>query len=147
MLPSKADVVVIGGGVIGASVAYHLSKQRLSVLLLEQNGLVSGTSGACDGLVYLQSKRPGAHLKLALESRKRFDSLQHELGRDIEFRAHGGMIVVETQEEFEAMRLFVEDQMASGLEVTLLDGNRQEKWSRPCQKPFWGPPTARWTAR
>jgi len=124
LLPSKADVVVIGGGVIGSSVAYHLSKRKMSVVLLEKKGLVSGTSGACDGLVYLQSKRPGAHLKLALESRKRFDSLQHELGRDIEFRSHGGVIVIETQEELEAMRLFVEEQKQTGLEVSLLDGRQ-----------------------
>jgi len=113
--------VVIGGGVIGSSVAYHLSKRRVGVLLVEKKGLVSGTSGACDGLVYLQSKRPGAHLKLAMESRKRFDSLQEELGMDIEFRSHGGMVVVEKQEELEAMRLFVEDQKETGLEVMLLD--------------------------
>lgn len=124
LLPSKADVVVIGGGVIGASVAYHLSKKRVDVALLERNGLVSRTSGACDGLVYLQSKRPGAHLRLAMESRKRFDSLQEELGIDIEFRSRGGMIVVEKQEELEAMRLFVEDQKETGLEVTLLDGKQ-----------------------
>ena len=124
LLPSKADVVVIGGGVIGSSVAYHLSKRKVSVVLLEKNGLVSGTSGACGGLVYLQSKRPGTHLKLAMESRKQFDSLQHELGQDIDFRSHGGMIVGETPEELEAMRLFVQDQKASGLEVTLLDGKQ-----------------------
>jgi glycine/D-amino acid oxidase-like deaminating enzyme len=121
LLPSKADVVVIGGGVIGSSVAYHLSKRRVEVLLVEKNGLVSGTSGACDGLVYLQSKRPGAHLKLAMESKKRLDSLQEDLDIDIEYRSRGGMVVVETQEELEAMRLFVEEQKETGLEVTLLD--------------------------
>jgi sarcosine oxidase subunit beta len=124
VFPSKTDVVVIGGGVIGSSVAYHLSKQKMSVLLLEQNGLVSGTSGACDGLIYLQSKKPGPHLKLAMESRKRFDSLQDELGQDIEFRSHGGMIVAETQEELQAMRLFVEEQKETGLDVALLDAKQ-----------------------
>jgi sarcosine oxidase subunit beta len=76
-LPSKADVVVIEGGGIGSSVADHLSKRKVSVVLLKKNGLVSGTSGARDGLIYLQSKKPGAYLKLAMESRKQFDSLQH----------------------------------------------------------------------
>ncbi len=114
-------MVVIGGGVIGSSIAYHLSKRRVEVLLVERNGLVSGTSGACDGLVYLQSKRPGAHLKLAMESKKRLDSLQDELDIDIEYRSRGGMVVVETQEELEAMRLFIEEQKKTGLEVTLLD--------------------------
>jgi glycine/D-amino acid oxidase-like deaminating enzyme len=120
LLPSSADVVIIGGGVIGSSIAYHLSKRKIEVLVLEKKGLVSGTSSACDGLVYLQSKRPGPHLKLAMESRKRFDSLQEELGADIEFRSRGGMVVVETREELEAMRLFVEEQKETGLEVALL---------------------------
>ena len=130
MLPSKADVVIIGGGVIGSSVAYHLSKRKMQVLVLEKKGLVSGTSSACDGLIYLQSKKPGPHLKLAMESRKRFDSLQEELGTDIEFRSRGGMIVVETQEELEAMRLFLEEQQETGLEVTLL-GTKEARELEP----------------
>jgi glycine/D-amino acid oxidase-like deaminating enzyme len=130
LLPSKADVVIIGGGVIGSSVAYHLSKRKMLVLVLEKKGLVSGTSSACDGLIYLQSKKPGPHLKLAMESRKRFDSLEEELGTDIEFRSRGGMIVVETQEELEAMRLFLEEQKETGLEVTLL-GTREARELEP----------------
>jgi sarcosine oxidase subunit beta len=138
LLPSKSDVVIIGGGVIGSSVAYHLAVRKLSVVLLEKGGLVSGTSGACDGLVYLQSKRPGPHLKLAMESRKRFDSLQNELGRDIEFRALGGMIIIETQEELEAMRLFVEEQKQTGLDVTLLDGKQARELEPSLSKGILG---------
>lgn len=130
MLPSRADVVIIGGGVIGSSIAYHLSKRKMEVLVLEKKGLVSGTSSACDGLVYLQSKKPGSHLKLAMESRKRFDSLQEELGTDIEFRSLGGMVIVESQEELEAMRLFVKEQRETGLDVTLL-GTREARELEP----------------
>src|SRR4051794_41873269 len=51
-LPSRAEVVVVGGGVIGASVAYHLTKLGLTdVLLLEQGRLSGGTTWHAAGLV------------------------------------------------------------------------------------------------
>ena len=43
-LPSSADVVVVGGGSLGASVLYHLRKRGLAAILLEKNQLTSGTT-------------------------------------------------------------------------------------------------------
>jgi glycine/D-amino acid oxidase-like deaminating enzyme len=121
MLPKGADVVIIGGGVIGASIAYHLSRKKVAVVLLEKGDMASGTSGACGGHIFLQSKRPGPHLALALESKKRFDLLIQELDFHTEYRVHGGMIVIESDDELETMGHFVEDQKRIGLDVTLLD--------------------------
>jgi len=75
MLPKGADVVIIGGGVIGASVAYHISRKKAAVVLLEKSDMASGTSGACGGHIFLQSKKPGPHLTLAMESKKRFEDV------------------------------------------------------------------------
>jgi glycine/D-amino acid oxidase-like deaminating enzyme len=123
-LPGRADVTVIGGGVIGSSVAYHLSTKKVSVVLLEKGDFASGTSSACDGLIFLQSKKPGPHLELAMASRARFDSLSDELNSHIELRCEGGMITIGTDSELHAMEHFVEEQRKLGLEVSLLDGRQ-----------------------
>ncbi len=125
------DVIVIGAGVIGSSIAYHLARHKVKVLLLEKGEIASGTSSACDGMVFLQSKRPGIHLQLAMESRNRFAQLHHELPVSIEYHACGGLVVVETQDEWLAMHDFVEEQQKIGLDVSLLDGSQLRK-IEPC---------------
>jgi glycine/D-amino acid oxidase-like deaminating enzyme len=121
LLPASADVVVIGGGVIGASIAYHLAKRKVGIVLLEMGDAASGSSGACGGTIFLQTKSPGTHLKLALESSKRFVHLEQELGSGFEYQRHGGMIVIEREEELRTMEQFVEKQNSIGLDVSLLD--------------------------
>ncbi|MDI9390632.1 MAG: FAD-binding oxidoreductase [Synergistota bacterium] len=53
------DAIVIGAGIIGLSCAYYLTKAGKRVLVLERGQVGSGTSGACDEMVLLQSKTPG----------------------------------------------------------------------------------------
>jgi glycine/D-amino acid oxidase-like deaminating enzyme len=124
---NKSDAVVIGAGVIGSSIAYHLARRKLSVTLLERGDIASGSSGACDGLVFLQSKKPGIHLQLAMESRGRFEHLSRRLPVPIEFNPTGGMVVIETEAELAAMEQFVEAQREIGLDVSLLDGDAARK--------------------
>jgi len=94
-----AEVVVVGGGVIGTAIAYYLSRRGVPVLLIEREGLASGTSGACDGFAFLQTKRPGVHLRLARESLRLYGELAEVLPRSIEFRRHGGLVLLENERE------------------------------------------------
>lgn len=123
----KSDVVVIGAGVVGSSIAYHLACLKLRVTLLERGDIASGSSGACDGMVFLQSKKPGIHLELAMESRRRFPELARQLPVPIEYRPTGGMVVIENEAEMAAMEPFVSAQRKNGLDVTLLSGRRARR--------------------
>ena len=114
-------MIIIGGGIIGSAIAFHLAKQRADVTLIEAGDLASGSSGACDGLVFMQSKKPGIHLRLAMESLKKFDTLQKELPVDIEFKQAGGLVIIESQDDYRAMERYVQEQQSLGLAVHLLD--------------------------
>ena len=56
MLPRKSDVVVIGGGLIGISITYYLSKLGAKVILLEKEGIVSGSSSVMKVVYFYRQK-------------------------------------------------------------------------------------------
>jgi len=117
-------IVIIGGGVIGTAIAWYLAQKDARVTLIEANDLASGSSGACDGLVFMQSKKPGIHLGLAMESLKRFKVLKNQLPVDIEFRQTGGRVIIQTPAQYPAMEKFVKEQQKIGLEVCLMDAKQ-----------------------
>ena len=134
MRHTTADVLIIGGGVIGTSIAYYLSCREIRVILLDKGELAGGTSGACDGLIFLQSKKPGLHLRLALTSQQLYAELAEALPRGIAYRNTGGLVVMENESDIESMQAHVQQQQVNGLDVRLLD--RQQLLDiEPCLSP------------
>jgi sarcosine oxidase subunit beta len=120
-LKTTADVVVIGGGVIGTAVAYFLSKCRMDVTLIERGGIACGTSGRCEGNVLVQDKLPGFDCQLARLSQELFPLIAEEIGHDIEWTRKGSLLVIESQEELDAAAVFCRQMAAEGLPVRMLD--------------------------
>ena len=116
----RADVAIIGGGVTGASIAYRLAKAGKKVVLCESRDFAAGATGSCDQCVFLQSKNPGIHLKLALDSSQIFQNLAEELDHPIDYFRHGGMITIENEMEMKVMSDFVEKQKKLGLDVRII---------------------------
>ncbi|MBC7247888.1 MAG: FAD-binding oxidoreductase [Actinobacteria bacterium] len=116
----SSEVVIIGGGVIGAATAYFLCKEGAEVMVVEAEDLASGASGACDGFVSLQTKMPGSHLKLALESAQLFPSLAEDLEVDIEYNPCGGIMLATSQEQMKELRARAKALKSAGLEVEML---------------------------
>ncbi|MBM4425513.1 MAG: FAD-dependent oxidoreductase [Chloroflexi bacterium] len=116
MTNHRADVVIIGGGIVGCAAAYYLARRGVSVLLLEKNGIGSGASGRSGGGVR-QSARVSAELPLANETVALFPTLSDELGVDIEYVQRGNLRLVETVDHIRPMQVDVTRQQAQGLDV------------------------------
>jgi glycine cleavage system aminomethyltransferase T/glycine/D-amino acid oxidase-like deaminating enzyme len=97
-LPDRARVVIIGGGVIGTSVAYHLAKEGWTdVLLLEQGTLSCGTTWHAAGLVGpLRASESGT--RLVQYSAELYASLEAETGQATGYRNVGGVILARTED-------------------------------------------------
>jgi len=95
----KADIVIIGGGVVGCSIAYNLAKLGAkNIILLEKNTLASGATGRC-GAGIRQQFGTKMNCILARESIKIFENLSQELEYDIELNQGGYLILAYTEKE------------------------------------------------
>ena len=97
-LPDRAQVVIVGGGIVGASVAYHLTRLGITdVVLLEQGQLSSGTTWHAAGLVgQLRATESGT--RLVQYSAALYQSLEAETGLSTGYKECGGVTVARTPE-------------------------------------------------
>ena len=88
---SETQVVVVGAGVIGCSVAYHLARRGASVSVVDANGIGTGTSSATLGLVWVQRKEPAEYMELNLLSSELHAELAKTFDEDVELEQSGGL--------------------------------------------------------
>jgi 4-methylaminobutanoate oxidase (formaldehyde-forming) len=89
-LPDRAQIVIIGGGVIGSSVAYHLVKLgRTDVVLLERNKLTSGTTWHAAGLIVSGGMTSETSAWMARYTRELYERIEEETGLSTGFRPVG----------------------------------------------------------
>ena len=119
-LPSRARVVIIGGGVIGTSVAYHLTAMGCTdVLLLEQGQLSCGTTWHAAGLVgQLRATESGT--RLVQYSTELYARLEAETGLSAGFRRCGGIIVARTADRMVQLRRTAAVAEAFGLDCEII---------------------------
>ena len=119
-VPDRAQVVVIGGGVIGTSVAYHLTKLGYTdVILLEQGQLSSGTTWHAAGLVgQLRASESGT--RLVQYSTKLYTELEAETGLTAGYKQCGGVTVARTEDRMIQLRRTAANAAAFELECELL---------------------------
>ncbi|MFC7494095.1 MULTISPECIES: GcvT family protein [unclassified Nocardioides] len=132
-LPSRARVVVVGGGVIGCSVAYHLTKHGWTdVLLLEQGTLSCGTTWHAAGLVGpLRASESGT--RLVQYSAELYASLEGETGLATGYRNVGGVIVARTEDRMVQLRRTAANAAAYDLPCELITPERAAELWPPMQ--------------
>ena len=122
--PERTDVVVIGCGAIGASVAYHLAREGIRVTVVDRDPVGSGASSANPGTVSLATKKPGLSLALARAAQLRFLELSSELSHDVEYEQCGTLIVAESEDELTFLADLAARQRAGGARVEIVDSIR-----------------------
>jgi glycine/D-amino acid oxidase-like deaminating enzyme len=106
-LPAQADAVVIGGGVIGVSAAYHLARKGHSVALVEK-GHVGGEQSSRNWGWCRQQGRARAEIPLAREALRLWEDMQNDAGADAGFRRTGVLFLTKNPEELAAWEKWAE---------------------------------------
>ena len=117
MIQNKAKVIIIGGGVIGCSVAYHLSKLGWNdIVLLERKQLTSGTTWHAAGLIG-QLRASANMTKLAKYTQELYFDLEKETGVSTGFKRVGSISVALTNERMEELKRSAAMARAFGVDV------------------------------
>jgi len=116
MLPPVADIVIIGGGVMGASAAYHLTKRgvRNIVLLERETFFGQGSTGRCAGGIRHQFSTD-VNIELSIKSLAMLEAFEGETGQPIDVRWLGYLFLLSTEAEMEQFRRNVEKQHTHGI--------------------------------
>jgi sarcosine oxidase, subunit beta len=118
-----ADVVIVGGGCLGASVAYHLARRGVTdVVLVEREKLLAaGSTGRNAGGVRHQFSN-AANIRLSIESIAFLERFADEVGQPIDFHQDGYLFLLSTPSSVETFRRNVALQRSLGVDVDWLDG-------------------------
>ena len=119
-IPERAQVVIIGGGIVGASIAYHLTELGWNdVVLLERNTLTSGTTWHAAGLVGCLRATQNM-TRLAAYSAELYESLERDMGHATGFKKVGSLSVADNPERMEELVRGAGMANAFGVEVEVI---------------------------
>ena len=122
-MANKADVIIIGGGVIGCAIAYNLAKRGVMPIVIEKEEIGTGASSRNGGGVR-QSARDPRELPLAMHAVKNiWPGLSDELGSDVEYCQGGNLRLGKTDAHVQFLTNMVESQKKLGLELEMVDND------------------------
>ncbi len=118
------DAIVIGAGYIGCSVAYHLTNAGLTTALLDQGGIAAGASRANYGNIQVQDAELEHSLPMITAAYRCFAALEEELDCRVGMRTLGGLLLIETESQWETMASRLPQLHAAGIHAELVPSAR-----------------------
>jgi len=106
-IPDTADVVVIGGGIVGVSTAWFLARQGVDVVLCEKGHIAGEQSGRNWGWVRVQG-RDTREIPMMLESMRIWESLKDDIGEDVGFTRGGCFFTANSNKELQSFEDWVD---------------------------------------
>ncbi|MFB6184237.1 MAG: NAD(P)/FAD-dependent oxidoreductase [Haloarculaceae archaeon] len=126
-IPESADVVIVGGGIMGTSTAFHLARDTdLEILLLEKDSIGSGSTGRSSGNIRFNYGPVRHYSEMAYESYKFWTATEEKLGSDVGFKQNG-MIYFGRDDEDYGEKAGVEILSDLGVDVELLSVHECEE--------------------
>lgn len=119
-IPGSADVVIIGGGIVGVSTAWFLAKQGVDVVLCEKGHIAGEQSGRNWGWVRQQG-RDEREMPMIVESLKIWRELENEIGEDVGYRETGCLFLASDQKQLETFGEWLPIAKAYELDTRLID--------------------------
>lgn len=131
----RADVAIIGGGLVGCAAAWQLSRKGASVVLIEAGDINAGASGQNAGSLHFQIERrflengddlaeQGAQIvALSRHAVSDWATIEADLGTDLHVAMNGGLMVAETAEQVALLERKAERESHEGLAVRTIDGD------------------------
>ena len=128
-IPERAEIVVLGGGIVGCSVAYHLTLLgRRDVVVLEQNELGSGTTWHAAGMVG-RLRTSNSLTEINRYSAELYSTLEEVTGHPIGWKQVGSLIVAQTENRMVQLRRTVAMARYFGIEAGMISASEaKEKW-------------------
>jgi len=124
MFPGEAEVVVIGGGVVGSSVAYFLAQAGKNVVLVEKGCKAGEASGANAAFVWSITRKPGIDIRLAMHSLSVHKQLKSELEMDFEYVQCGGLLIIEDETQLPFVEAHLQKRSEDGYPLEMIDAKK-----------------------
>jgi sarcosine oxidase subunit beta len=124
MFPNEAEVVVIGGGVVGSATAYFLAQAGKRVVLVDKGYKAGEASAANAAFVWSITRKPGIDIRLAMHSFSIHRQLQGELDKDFEYVHNGGLLVIDDEAQFPFVEAHLHARAEDGYPLEMIDAKQ-----------------------